>query len=156
MQPNEVLGVIGDNGAGKSTLIKVLIARHPDAGQRMDGQPVSFRLPIEARNAGIETVYQNLALSPHYPCGPSFWARAPQNGPLGGYLSARSLYMRREARDLIGGSDDHPEHQPVGRDLSGGSGKVSLWRAAFAGSRVIIMDEPTAAPAPGNRARCWS
>src|SRR3954452_6725277 len=66
LRPNEILGVIGDNGAGKSTLIKVLTgAVIPDAGEvLLDGKPVNFRSPIEARNAGIETVYQNLALAP--------------------------------------------------------------------------------------------
>ena len=63
---NEVLGVIGDNGAGKSTLIKVLCgAVIPDSGEiLLDGKPVTFTSPIEARTLGIETVYQNLALSP--------------------------------------------------------------------------------------------
>ena len=64
--PDEILGVIGDNGAGKSTLIKALSgAVIPDAGEiLLDGKPVHFQSPMEARNAGIETVYQNLALSP--------------------------------------------------------------------------------------------
>ena len=64
--PGEILAVIGDNGAGKSTLIKALSgAVIPDQGEiRLDGQPVHFRSPMEARAAGIETVYQNLALSP--------------------------------------------------------------------------------------------
>ena len=64
--PGEILAVIGDNGAGKSTLIKALAgAVIPDAGEiRLDGEAVHFRSPIEARTAGIETVYQNLALSP--------------------------------------------------------------------------------------------
>ena len=64
--PGEILAVIGDNGAGKSTLIKALSgAVIPDEGEiRLDGKPVHFRSPMEARDAGIETVYQNLALSP--------------------------------------------------------------------------------------------
>ena len=66
LYPGEILAVIGDNGAGKSTLIKALTgAVIPDHGEiRLDGQPVSFRSPLDARRAGIETVYQNLALSP--------------------------------------------------------------------------------------------
>ena len=66
LYPGEVLGVIGDNGAGKSTLIKVLCgAVIPDSGEiLLDGKPVTFTSPIEARTLGIETVYQNLALSP--------------------------------------------------------------------------------------------
>ena len=66
LYPNEILAVIGDNGAGKSTLIKAICgAVTPDDGEiRLDGKPVHFRSPLEARNAGIEAVYQNLALSP--------------------------------------------------------------------------------------------
>jgi fructose transport system ATP-binding protein len=66
LRKGEILAVIGDNGAGKSSLIRALSgALAPDAGEvRLDGQPVHFRSPIEAREAGIETVYQNLALSP--------------------------------------------------------------------------------------------
>ena len=66
LMPGEVLGVIGDNGAGKSTLIKALSgALRPDHGEvRLEGDLVQFHEPLEARRAGIETVYQNLALSP--------------------------------------------------------------------------------------------
>ncbi len=66
LMPNEILAVIGDNGAGKSTLIKALCgAVLPDSGQiLLDGRPVHFRSPMEARLAGIETVYNNLSLSP--------------------------------------------------------------------------------------------
>ena len=66
LYPNEILAVIGDNGAGKSTLIKAICgAVTPDAGEiRLGGEVVNFRSPIDAREAGIETVYQNLALSP--------------------------------------------------------------------------------------------
>ena len=66
LYPNEILAVIGDNGAGKSTLIKAICgAVTPDEGEiKLDGKVVHFKSPLEARNAGIETVYQNLALSP--------------------------------------------------------------------------------------------
>src|SRR5881227_2450926 len=66
LQAGEILAVIGDNGAGKSSLIKVLSgATVPDSGElRLDGKPVHFRTPIDARRAGIETVYQDLAVAP--------------------------------------------------------------------------------------------
>src|SRR4029453_10361108 len=66
LYPGEILAVIGDNGAGKSSLIKALsgAVKREEGGMRRDGQPILFRSPIEARKAGIETVYQNLALSP--------------------------------------------------------------------------------------------
>jgi len=66
LYPGEILAVIGDNGAGKSTLIKAISgAVQPDEGEvRLEGKPVHFHSPMDARNAGIETVYQTLALSP--------------------------------------------------------------------------------------------
>ncbi len=66
LYPGEILAVIGDNGAGKTSLIKALTgAITPDHGEiRLDGKPIHFRSPMDARQAGIETVYQNLALSP--------------------------------------------------------------------------------------------
>src|SRR5215207_9689401 len=66
LYPQEILAVIGDNGAGKSTLIKALSgALVPDEGEILvDGKPVHFRTPIDARRAGIETVYQDLAVAP--------------------------------------------------------------------------------------------
>src|SRR4051794_15101705 len=103
LRPNEILGVIGDNGAGKSTLIKVLTgAVIPDAGQvLLDGNPVSFRSPIEARDAGIETVYQNLALAPALSIADNLFLGRERRKPgfIGGFfrLLDRS-YMRREAR----------------------------------------------------------
>lgn len=66
LYPGEILAVIGDNGAGKSSMIKAISgAVTPDEGEiRLEGKPIQFRSPMEARQAGIETVYQNLALSP--------------------------------------------------------------------------------------------
>ncbi|WP_277253241.1 ATP-binding cassette domain-containing protein, partial [Neptunomonas phycophila] len=66
LRRGEILAVIGDNGAGKSSLIKALSgAMIPDSGEiKLDGNPISFKSPMDARNSGIETVYQNLAVSP--------------------------------------------------------------------------------------------
>jgi fructose transport system ATP-binding protein len=153
LRPGEILGVIGDNGAGKSTLIKVLTgAVIPDAGQvLLDGQPVSFRSPIEARNAGIETVYQNLALSPALSIADNIFLgrERRKSGLLGDVfrLLDRS-YMRREARkhlNALGLMTIQSIGQAV-ETLSGGQRQgVAVARAAAFGSKVIIMDEPTAA-----------
>ncbi len=153
LRPNEILGVIGDNGAGKSTLIKVLAgAIVPDAGQvLMDGKPVNFRSPIEARQAGIETVYQNLALSPALSIADNLFLGREKRKP--GVLGAvfRLLdrtEMRREARrhlNSLGLLTIQNIRQPV-ETLSGGQRQgVAVVRATAFGSRVVIMDEPTAA-----------
>ena len=153
LKANEILGVIGDNGAGKSTLIKVLAgAVIPDAGEvLMDGKPVHFRSPIEARNAGIETVYQNLALSPALSIADNlFLGREKRKpGPLGSIFRLLDRTgMRREARqhlNALGLLTIQSIRQPV-ETLSGGQRQgVAVVRATAFGSRVIIMDEPTAA-----------
>ena len=153
LRPNEILGVIGDNGAGKSTLIKVLAgAINPDAGEvLMDGQPVHFRSPIEARKAGIETVYQNLALSPALSIADNLFLGRERRkpGPLGQVFRLLDRAgMRREAREhlnSLGLLTIQSIRQPV-ETLSGGQRQgVAVVRATAFGSRVIIMDEPTAA-----------
>ncbi len=153
LRPNEILGVIGDNGAGKSTLIKVLAgAINPDAGQvLMDGVPVHFRTPIEARQAGIETVYQNLALSPALSIADNLFLGRERRkpGPLGQVFRLLDRAgMRREAREhlnSLGLLTIQSIRQPV-ETLSGGQRQgVAVVRATAFGSRVIIMDEPTAA-----------
>ncbi len=153
LMPHEILGVIGDNGAGKSTLIKVIAgAIVPDAGQvLMDGKPIHFRSPMDARAAGIETVYQNLALSPALSIAENMFLgrelRKP--GPLGAMFRLLDLAeMRREARkhlNALGLLTIQSIRQPV-ETLSGGQRQgVAVVRATAFGSRVIIMDEPTAA-----------
>jgi fructose transport system ATP-binding protein len=150
--PGEILAVIGDNGAGKSTLIKVLSgALQPDSGEvRLDGEQVHFRSPLDARRAGIETVYQDLALAPSLDIATNIFLGREQRhrGVLG--LLARLLDkpgMRREAaRHLAELQIGIPSiSQPV-ENLSGGQRQgVAVARAAAWSRRVVIMDEPTAA-----------
>src|SRR3954470_14018974 len=153
LKANEILGVIGDNGAGKSTLIKVLAgAIIPDAGEvLMDGKPVHFRSPIEARNAGIETVYQNLALSPALSIADNlFLGRELRKPGFTGkfFRTLDRAKMRRRAREhlnSLGLLTIQSIRQPV-ETLSGGQRQgVAVVRATAFGSRVVIMDEPTAA-----------
>jgi fructose transport system ATP-binding protein len=153
LRSNEILGVIGDNGAGKSTLIKVLAgAVIPDQGKvLMDGQQVHFRSPLEARNAGIETVYQNLALSPALSIADNLFLgrEKRKGGPLGDWFRLLDrAAMQKEARaqlSALGLLTIQNIRQPV-ETLSGGQRQgVAVVRATAFGSRVIIMDEPTAA-----------
>ena len=152
LYPDEILAIIGDNGAGKSTLIKALSgALQPDDGEiRLDGEPVHFRSPRDARRAGIETVYQDLAVAPALDIAANiFLGRERRHrGPLG--LVLRLLdkrAMRREAarhfEELKIGVQSMT--QPV-ENLSGGQRQgVAVARAAKWAERLAIMDEPTAA-----------
>lgn len=149
----EVLAVIGDNGAGKSTLIKCLTgAEVPDEGQVfVDGHVVSLRRPQDARALGIETVYQNLAVSPALDIASNLFLgrelRKP--GPLGTILRlVDEAGMRRQAREHVerlGITTLQDVTVPV-ENLSGGQRQaVAVARAAAFGSKVVILDEPTAA-----------
>ncbi|MCV9998979.1 ATP-binding cassette domain-containing protein [Pararhizobium sp. YC-54] len=153
LYPGEILAVIGDNGAGKSSLIKAISgAVHPDEGEiRLEGQVVSFRSPLHAREAGIETVYQNLALSPALSIADNMFLgreiRKP--GPMGSLFRMLDRpKMAKIARDKLselGLMTIQNINQAV-ETLSGGQRQgVAVARAAAFGSKVIILDEPTAA-----------
>ena len=153
LYPNEILAVIGDNGAGKSTLIKALCgAVIPDSGEiRLAGRVMHFKSPLEARMAGIETVYQNLALSPALSIADNmFLGREIRwRGPLGGWFRAldRGAMQKfaREKLNELGLMTIQNINQPV-ETLSGGQRQgVAVARAAAFATKVIIMDEPTAA-----------
>jgi len=153
LYPGEILAVIGDNGAGKSTLIKALCgALTVDAGEiRLAGEIVHFKSPIEAREAGIETVYQNLALSPALSIADNMFLgrEIRTKGGIGGLFRAlnRAAMQKfaREKLNEIGLMTIQNINQPV-ETLSGGQRQgVAVARAAAFARRVIIMDEPTAA-----------
>ncbi|MEJ6691914.1 MAG: ATP-binding cassette domain-containing protein [Paracoccaceae bacterium] len=153
LMPGEVLGVIGDNGAGKSTLIKALSgALRPDHGEvRLEGDLVQFHEPLEARRAGIETVYQNLALSPALSIADNMFLGREIRKP--GLLGSVFRFLDRtemesQSRALLtelGLLTIQNIGQTV-ETLSGGQRQgIAVARAAAFGSKVIIMDEPTAA-----------
>ena len=153
LEPGEILGVIGDNGAGKSTLIKALSgAIIPDGGTiELEGKPVHFRTPDDARLAGIETVYQTLAMSPALSIADNMFLgrewRKP--GVLGSVFRmtdrARMKAFAREKLSELGLMTIQNIDQAV-ETLSGGQRQgVAVARAAAFGSKVVILDEPTAA-----------
>lgn len=153
LMPGEILGVIGDNGAGKSTLIKALSgALKPDSGEiYLNGERVNFSSPQDARKAGIETVYQNLALSPALSISDNLFLgrEIKKQGVLGSvFRKLDHKEMERQSRKML--SDlGLLTIQNIGQSvetLSGGQRQgVAVARATAFGSRVIIMDEPTAA-----------
>jgi fructose transport system ATP-binding protein len=153
LYPGEVLAVIGDNGAGKSSLIKCLSgAMVPDEGEiLMQGQPVAFRRPQDAQAAGIETVYQTLAVAPALDIATNMFLgrERRRSGPLGSiFRMVDDSGMRRDAKkalDDLGIGTLQDITQAV-ETLSGGQRQaVAVARAAAFGSKVIILDEPTAA-----------
>jgi fructose transport system ATP-binding protein len=153
LYPGEILAVIGDNGAGKSSLIKALCgAVIPDSGEiKLAGEVIHFRSPIDAREAGIETVYQNLALSPALSIADNMFLgrEIRSTGPLGRIFRALDRgAMQKFARDKLnelGLLTIQNINQPV-ETLSGGQRQgVAVARAAAFARRVVIMDEPTAA-----------
>ena len=149
----EVLAVIGDNGAGKSTLIKCLTGAYEPTGGTvyLDGQEVHFKRPQDAREAGIETVYQQLAVIPALDIASNLYLAREERraGPLGSVL--RMLDKRGMAR-RAGESVQNLGIQTIQNmgqaveNLSGGQRQaVAVARAAAFGSKVVVLDEPTAA-----------
>jgi fructose transport system ATP-binding protein len=152
LRAGEILAVIGDNGAGKSSLIKCLSgATVPDAGEiRLDGQPVHFRSPIDARRAGIETVYQDLAVAPAMSIAENLFLGRELRRP---GFAGRVLRML-DKRRMLDESVARLQELKVGirsmtqavETLSGGQRQcVAVARAAAFAQHVVIMDEPTAA-----------
>jgi len=150
--PGEILAVIGDNGAGKSTLIKALSgALVPDSGQILvDGQPVQFHNPVDARKHGIETVYQDLAVAPAMTIAENlFLGREVTRG---GFLGR--LFRLLDKKKMQAEANAHMKDLQIGirsmkqavETLSGGQRQgVAVARSAAFARHVVIMDEPTAA-----------
>ena len=153
LMPGEILAVIGDNGAGKSTLIKAISgAVIPDEGEiHLEGRQIQFRTPIQAREAGIETVYQTLAMSPALSIADNmFMGRELRKPGIMGTVFRQldrpkmQAFARQKLSDL-GLMTIQNINQAV-ETLSGGQRQgVAVARAAAFGSKVVILDEPTAA-----------
>jgi simple sugar transport system ATP-binding protein len=149
VEPGEVLCLLGDNGAGKSTLIKVLSGVHqPDSGElAVGGLPVHFRSPREARDAGIATVFQELAMIPLMPVvGNFFLGREPSAG----WGPFRRIDWAEAERVALAELQRVGIRLKSGRQptttLSGGQRQaVAIARAMYFGASVLILDEPTSA-----------
>jgi D-xylose transport system ATP-binding protein len=154
VRPGEVIGLVGGNGAGKSTLMRALSGAHPaDTGEiLMNGKPVKITNPRDAKNLGIETIYQTLALADNI--------AAPGNLFLGRELLTRTRTLDDSAmedatRKIMGRLNPNFTrfHMPV-RFLSGGQRQsVAIARAVHFNAKVVIMDEPTAALGPAETAQ---
>jgi simple sugar transport system ATP-binding protein len=148
---NEVHALVGDNGAGKSTLIKIISGvHHADGGEvLLDGKPVTIENPREARELGIETVYQDLALADHLDAAANLFLGREEYlpGVLGwlGFLDRKTMRRRAEEEMRRLKIGIRSVDQSV-VNLSGGQRQaVAVARAIAWGTRIVIMDEPTAA-----------
>jgi simple sugar transport system ATP-binding protein len=148
LEPGEVLGLMGDNGAGKSTLVKIIAGNFaPSSGEIvMDGEPVHFHKPVEARQKGIEIVYQDLALCDNLTAAANvFLGREPARrvGPFR-FLDFRSMYQR--AGELFAELQSETRPRDLVRRMSGGQRQaVAIARTRLSESKIVLMDEPTAA-----------
>jgi fructose transport system ATP-binding protein len=152
LRAGEILAVIGDNGAGKSSLIKALSgAMIPDAGEvLLDGRPVQFRSPMDARRAGIETVYQDLAVAPAMTIAENLFLgrEVRRAGWLGSVLRMldRKLMLEQSIARMQELKVGIRSMTQAVETLSGGQRQcVAVGRAAAFAQHVVIMDEPTAA-----------
>jgi simple sugar transport system ATP-binding protein len=147
---NEVVALAGDNGAGKSTIIKAIsgVFRH-DAGEILfDGESIDFATPQEARDKGIETIYQDLALADNLSIGENiFLGREPKRLWLGCLPILDRTRMAEAAKAAMASLDFHVTRldAPVAAFSGGQRQAIAIGRAIYWNARLVIMDEPTAA-----------
>ena len=145
IEPGEVLGLMGDNGAGKSTLVKIIAGNFPPTSGEiaLDGEPVHFSRPVEAREKGIEVVYQDLALCNNLTAAANVFLGREIRSRLG-ILNYRAMYKR--AGELFSELKSETRPRDVVRRMSGGQRQaVAIARTRLTNSKIVIMDEPTAA-----------
>lgn len=146
----EVVALAGDNGAGKTTLIKAIsgVYRPSSGSVSLEGQEVSFASPQEARERGIETIYQDLALADNLSIGANiFLGREPMTKRFGFLPVLDRKKMAQAAKETMALLDFHVSRMeaPVSNFSGGQRQAVAIGRAVYWNARILIMDEPTAA-----------
>ena len=148
IRPGEAVGLMGDNGAGKSTLMKIMAGNfRPTSGtMAIDGSPVEFHRPIDARNSGVEIVYQDLALCDNLSAAANvFLGRelTKQFGPIR-YLDHQAMFKR--TAELFRALQSETRPRDIVRQMSGGQRQaVAIARTRLSDPKLVLMDEPTAA-----------
>jgi len=144
----EVLGLMGDNGAGKSTLVKIIAGNFkPSEGQMLlDGQPCDFHRPKDAQDAGIEIVYQDLALCDNLTAASNVYLGRELTQRIGPLAVVDYKAMYRRAGELFAQLKSETRPRDLVRKMSGGQRQaVAIARTLLADAKVVLMDEPTAA-----------
>lgn len=148
LEPGEITGLMGDNGAGKSTLVKVIAGNFPpSAGElRIEGRPVHFHKPIEARAMGIEVVYQDLALADNLTAAENvFLGRELRTGPWPFDRLDKQAMIDRSA-ELFAELKSETRPRDLVKKMSGGQRQaVAIARTRLSKAKLVLMDEPTAA-----------
>ena len=148
LEAGEVLGLMGDNGAGKSTLVKIIAGNFPPTtGEiRIDGEPQHFNKPVDARERGIEVVYQDLALCDNLTAAANIFLGREMKRSVGPFrvLDYGSMYAR--AANLFGELKSETRPRDLVKMMSGGQRQaVAIARTRLTDSKFVLMDEPTAA-----------
>ncbi|MGI3902166.1 MAG: ATP-binding cassette domain-containing protein [Janthinobacterium lividum] len=148
ISPGEVVGLMGDNGAGKSTLVKIIAGNfHPTHGTiRLDGTEHRFDRPLDARAAGIEVVYQDLALADNVSAAANVFLGREITRRVGPFKFLDHRAMNAKALELFGELKSETRPRDLVRSMSGGQRQaVAIARTRLAKAKLILMDEPTAA-----------
>jgi simple sugar transport system ATP-binding protein len=148
LEPGEVLGLMGDNGAGKSTMVKIIAGNFPpSSGEMIMGdKPVHFHKPVEARQSGIEIVYQDLALCDNLTATANVFLGREVYKRFGPWKFLQSRAMSERAGQLFGELKSETRPHDLVRRMSGGQRQaVAIARTRLSNSKIVLMDEPTAA-----------
>lgn len=148
IQPGEIVGLMGDNGAGKSTLVKMIAGNFPASSGTMvfDGQERNFSQPSDARNAGIEIVYQDLALCDNLSAAANVFLGRELVHNVGPFKFLDHKRMRQRAAELFRELQSETRPRDVVKRMSGGQRQaVAIARTRLADAKMVLMDEPTAA-----------
>lgn len=148
LAPGEVMGLMGDNGAGKSTLVKIVAGNfRPTRGTiEIDGTPTEFHRPIDAREAGIECVYQDLALCDNLSAASNVFLGREPMWRIGPFPVIDYAAMRTTAASLFAQLKSETRPRDLVRRMSGGQRQaVAIARTLLSQPRIVLMDEPTAA-----------
>jgi simple sugar transport system ATP-binding protein len=148
LSPGEVVGLMGDNGAGKSTLVKIVAGNYPpSSGQiAIEGRGVHFHGAADARAAGVEIVYQDLALCDNLTAAANVYLGRELTKPVGPFrvLNYKAMYQR--AGELFAELKSETRPRDLVRRMSGGQRQaVAIARTRLSDPKIVLMDEPTAA-----------
>jgi simple sugar transport system ATP-binding protein len=148
IKPGEVVGLMGDNGAGKSTLVKIMAGNYPpsEGTIHVGGEEVHFHRPVEAREKGIEVVYQDLALCNNLTAAANVFLGREVHKGLGPLRVLDYAAMYRRAAELFKELKSETRPRDLVKDMSGGQRQaVAIARTRLSDPKIVLMDEPTAA-----------
>jgi simple sugar transport system ATP-binding protein len=148
LEPGQIVGLMGDNGAGKSTLVKIIAGNFPpSAGEViLEGKPVHFHKPVDARAAGIEVVYQDLALCNNLTASANVFLAREKKRRFGLFSLLDDRSMNDRSRELFAELKSETRPADTVRMMSGGQRQaVAIARTHLSKAKIVLMDEPTAA-----------